>query len=182
VSGTFYAVRKEFYPLDMPFDLADDLIVPLNVVKNKKRVVLEPNAICREETVVNDAQEIRKRYRITIQNIRGMLRCVDMLNIFKYGLYAWMLISHKVLRLLSPFILIGIFIASVVLSGNAFVALFLLGQIAFYLLGTASHFMHIKNPKIVNSVHYFCLSNYSILLGFIRFFNGEKVVTWETAR
>ncbi len=183
VSGTFFAVRKELYPTNMAGNLAEDLIVPLNVKRKGYRTILEPDAVCFESTVQGQDQEIRKRSRITVQNLHGLFANADMLNIFKYGLFSVFLISHKLFRSLSPLFLISLLVANYFLAKklSIYTAFFML-QIIFYVIGFISGFLHEKRPKLYNYVYFFCLSNFSILLGILMFLSGYKVVTWETER
>ncbi len=184
VSGTLYAVRKSLYPLDMPDYLADDLIVPIRVRKAGYRVVLEKEAICREFTTLTIKEETIKRARITLQNIRGLINQAGILNPFRYGLYSILVISHKLFRLLAPFFLLGVLLTSLILAFNsAWFALLVILQIIFYGVSLAGHTIN-KTIKfsLGNSLFYFCLSNWAILLGVFSFFKGERVVTWETMR
>lgn len=184
VSGTLYAVRKNLYPGDMKDDLADDFIVPFEVKKKGFRVVLEPEAVCVERAVHSMAEEMAKRIRITLQNIRGLLDRIEILNPFKYGVYSILVISHKLFRLLVPVFLMMLFISNAVLAfeSNLFLVL-LLFQGIFYLTAVIGYFTSKKlKLKIVESVFYFCLSNLAILIGILRFVKGRKVVTWEPIR
>jgi len=184
VSGTLYGVRKELYPLNMRDDLADDLIVPLEVKKRGFRTVLEEKAICRESTALGIKEEILKRMRITIQNIRGLINQFNVLNPFRYGIYSLMLISHKLLRILVPAVLISFFVLTVLLFNKAWTFSFLLiMQAIFYFVGLAGYFLNKKiKIKLVNFVFYFCLSNLAILLGIFEFFRGKKMTTWKPVR
>jgi len=182
VSGTFYAVRKELFPYEMKEWLADDLVVPIYVKKQGFRTILDEKAICYERTVSSIKEEIAKRVRITIQNIRGLIEQKDILNPFKYGLFSLIIISHKLFRLLVPIFLVILFVSNLFLlqTSGIFLGLFLL-QIIFYLIGVGGYFMR-RQHKLINSLFYFCLSNWAILLGIIRYLKGEKVITWEPVR
>lgn len=184
VSGTFYAVRKELYPLDMKDDLADDLIVPFYVRKKRMRIVIDDSAICKDFTTLTIKEEMGKRIRITVQNIRGLLDQPDILNPFQYGLYSILVISHKLFRLLVPIFLLTIFIASLFLSLRSLVFLSVLAsQILFYSGGYIGYRINKKIKfSLGNAIFYFCLSNLAILIGIGKFFKGEKIVTWETVR
>ncbi|MEK7389355.1 MAG: glycosyltransferase family 2 protein [Elusimicrobiota bacterium] len=183
VSGAFFAVRKHLFPENLPVHLAEDFIVPLNVVRQGYRTILEPRAICREVAVHAETQEIRKRARITLQNIRGLLYGCDLLNVFRYGTFSLLLISHKALRLLTPLMLLGLFIANIVLlpSSILFAAL-LVAQLMFYSLGILSGWLGTHRPRLLNAVHFFCLSNYAIFLGILMFLGRTGSATWETER
>ncbi len=184
VSGTLYAVRKNLYPIDMKESLADDLIVPLRVKKAGFKTVFEKEAICNDFTTTSIKEEMAKRIRITIQNINGLIDEREILNPFKYGIFSILVISHKLFRILVPVFLVNIFISSLLLSFHysVFLVLFTL-QIFFYLGATAGYVINKKVKfSLGNAMFYFCLSNLAILKGIIKFFIGERVVTWETVR
>ena len=184
VSGTLYAIRRELYPLDMKDYLADDLIAPLTVIKKGLRVVFDTGALCKDFTTLSIKEEIAKRVRITVQNIRGLLDNPDIMNPFKYGLYSILVISHKLLRILAPLFLLVIFASSWVLSyDSGFFSFILMAQVLFYAAGVVGYYLNKKvNFGLANAVFYFCLSNLSIFLGIIESFKGRKVATWETVR
>jgi len=184
VSGTLYAVRKELYPLNIKDYLADDLIVPFTVKKAGFRTVLEPQAFCSDFTTLTIEEEMAKRIRITVQNIRGLLNQLGILNPFKYGLFSFLVISHKLFRLLVPLFLVLLFTVSLILSFNAWIFfLIFLAQMLFYVVVLAGYFSKQRiQSGLGNALYYFCLSNLSILIGIAKSFKGEKFATWETVR
>lgn len=184
VSGTLYAVRKELYPLNIKDYLADDLIVPFTVKKAGFRAVLESRAFCNDFTTLTIEEEMAKRIRITVQNIRGLFNQFGILNPFKYGLFSFLVISHKLFRLLVPLLLVLLFTVSLILSFNAWIFfLIFLAQMLFYVLVLAGHFSKQRiQSGLGNALYYFCLSNLSILIGIAKSFKGEKFATWETVR
>jgi cellulose synthase/poly-beta-1,6-N-acetylglucosamine synthase-like glycosyltransferase len=184
VSGTLYAVRKELFPRDMKEYLADDLIIPLIVKKKGYRTVFEKCAICKDFTTITIKEEMAKRVRITVQNIRGLLDQLDVLNFFKYGIFSLLVFSHKVLRLLVPVFLLVLFISNVMLIIQHYIySLILLVQLLFYVTGIFGHQLNKKiKLTVANTAFYFCLSNISIFIGILEFIKGNKVTTWETVR
>lgn len=184
VSGTFYAVRRNLYPQEMKDYLADDLITSFNVFKKGYRTVFDEEAICKDFTTLSIKEEMAKRVRITIQNIRGLINQAEIMNPFKYGLFSILVISHKLFRLMVPIFLILLLISSSFLSlhSKMFFLIFI-SQILFY---SGSIFGYFINKKIKfglgNALFYFCLSNLAILLGIINSLKGRKISTWETIR
>ena len=184
VSGTFYAVRRNLYPVHMKDDLADDLMVPLYVRKKGFRTVFEKEAICRDYTTVSIREEMAKRIRITVQNIRGLIEQIDILNPFKYGWFSFIVISHKLFRLLVPLFLAAAFITTLFLSfHSSFFRFIFVAQIFFYIGAKLGYLINQKAKfSLGNALFYFCLSNWAILKGIVGFLKGKKIVTWETAR
>jgi cellulose synthase/poly-beta-1,6-N-acetylglucosamine synthase-like glycosyltransferase len=184
VSGTLYAVRRSLYPRGIRTDLADDLIVPLHVAAQGSRTVFEPAAICVESTTLNVTEEMAKRTRITIQNIRGLVSRTEMLNVFRYGLFAVFLISHKLLRLLVPIWLLLLLAVTLLLAPrNAGFAAFAGAQLLLYAAGLAGYLLQSRlQLRLLNVAFYFSLSNLAIFVGILRYFKGARVATWETLR
>jgi len=184
VSGTLYAVRKNLYPIDMKDYLADDLIVPIKVKKSGYRTVFEKEATCKDYTTTNIREEMSKRIRITAQNISGLVEERDVFNPFRYGLFSFIIISHKLFRLLVPIFLILILQSTLILANySAMFSLVLLLQILFYATGILGYFINkIIKFSLGNIVFYFCLSNLAILLGILKFIKGTKFATWQTVR
>lgn len=184
VSGSIYAVRKELY-VDFPSDLADDLIVPLTAQKKGYFVVYEQDAVCVEETISNKKQEFAKRSRIANQNIRGILYMKDMLNVFKYRLTAFILFSHKFLRLVVPVAMILLFILTVFLAGeNSFLNVLLVLQLIFYLSALAGYILEKIGQKnrILAISFYFCTTNIGLLFGVLKFILGKNEKIWQPYR
>lgn len=184
VSGTLYAVRRELYPYDIKDDLADDLIVPFNVKRKGFRTVFESNAICKDFTTLSIGEEMAKRARITIQNLRGLKDQMDMLNPFRYGIFSILVISHKLFRSIVPLFLVPLFVVTIFLSfySPAFLVIFLL-QGVFYLGAWLGYQINKKRKfSLGNAIFYFCLSNLAIFIGIVNFLKGERVATWETVR
>jgi hypothetical protein len=147
--------------------------------------VFEPAAICIESTTLNVREEMAKRTRITIQNIRGLASRPEMLNVFRHGLFALFLISHKLLRLLVPIWLLLLLAVSTVLGVTVhpvFLA-FAAAQLALYATGFLGYLLQSRlQLGLLNMVFYFCLSNLAIFVGILRYFKGVRVATWDTLR
>lgn len=185
VSGSIYAFRKNLYR-KIPEELADDLIVPLTINKLGYYTVLEQEAVCIEMTTKNDKEESSKRARIANRNIMGLLYMKELFNFVKYGFISIELFSHKALRLLMPLFLIFIFAAGLILiQKSSFYAFFTFMQILFYLSACAGYIaqrhLH-KKSRILYVPLFFCVSNWSVLLGILKFLSGYKHAIWEPAR
>jgi len=185
VSGSIYAFRKELFR-KIPEELADDLIMPLTVKKLGYFCVFEPEAVCTEEAAKEDSEEFSKRVRIANRNIMGLLYCASLLNIFKYGVFAVQLISHKVLRLLMPLMMIALFVINpLIMNRSEIFASVWAAQIFFYgaaLLGFIIQKRFSKRNKVLCVPLFFCLTNLGILLGIFKFCRGQKKAIWEPVR
>jgi cellulose synthase/poly-beta-1,6-N-acetylglucosamine synthase-like glycosyltransferase len=110
--GAIYAIRKSLWR-ELPENAINDFLNPLQIVEAGWRAVYEPEAICYEETAGGVRREYRRRVRIVSRSWRAVFQARGVLNPFKVGLFAWSLISHKMLRWLS-----GIFAAIAVAAAG----------------------------------------------------------------
>jgi len=181
--GCIYSVRKAAY-VPLPADIISDLVEPLMIIEKDYRVVFEPEAIAYEETTEKPAEEFSMRVRVVTRAMRGILFAKRLLNPFRFPFVSFQLISHKVLRWLIPFFLIGLFVSNVFLLGDWFYNLTFAAQIIFYALallgGIAERFGW--KMKVTSIPLFFCIVNMAALLAVFRVLRGYKAVTWETVR
>ena len=99
VNGGIDAVRRELY-LEMGDDQLPDFVLPLAVVDRGYRVVYEPDAILREETLNTGGGEYRMRVRVALRAWWTLKEMRGLFDVRRHGFFAWQLLSHKALRYL----------------------------------------------------------------------------------
>jgi biofilm PGA synthesis N-glycosyltransferase PgaC len=130
-TGAFYAIRKNLFQSIPPDSLLDDVAIPMQAVMQGYRCIFE------EEAEVYDwaskdvrAEAVRKR-----RTLAGNLQLVGH---FPAWLLPWknpiwlQFISHKLARLLTPFLLVLGFVSSLLLWCSPFYLGCLLAQLVFY--------------------------------------------------
>jgi cellulose synthase/poly-beta-1,6-N-acetylglucosamine synthase-like glycosyltransferase len=182
--GAIYAVRKECYR-PMAADALSDFVNPLQVVEQGRRCVYEPDALSVEEAAGSFDREFRRKVRIVNRAWRAMMSMKSMLNPFRYGLFAWALVSHKVLRWLVPmFLVVMVAINLALLGQHPVYTVTLIGQLLFYGLGAvgalARRQSNLSLPLYIP--FYFCLVNIASLRGIIESYRGKTYATWSPAR
>src|SRR2546426_8669132 len=132
-SGCLYAVRRSAY-VPLYHEACSDFIIATKMVEQGLRAVYEPNAVCTEQTNRQSDKELKMRVRIIAQTFTDLWRHRSLLNPVRGGFFGVQLLSHKVMRYLVPFFLMGLFVASAILApGSLFYRLIFAGQIAGYL-------------------------------------------------
>ena len=181
--GCIYSVRKEAY-VPLPADIISDLVEPLKIIEKGYRVVFEPEAIAYEVTTEKSSEEFGMRVRVINRAMRGILSVKTLLNPFRYPFVSFQLISHKILRWLIPFFLIGLFVSNCFLLDHWFYNLTFTGQIIFYcaaFLGWIADMLG-YHLRILAIPLYFCVVNVASMIAFSKTLTGQKSVTWETLR
>lgn len=187
VSGCLYAIRKELVN-EIPKDFIDDFYLPLQVVKKGKRVISEPEAIAYVSKVASFKEEFRRRRRTTLGGLEVFFSEFSLLNPFKYGIFSLELLSHKLLRWLTPFLLLLLFLTNIFLLGThvIFKLTFLFELIT--ILIALIHWLFWNNKKTAGvfsyfeSMFYFYLVNLAILFAWVEFISGKREIIWEPSR
>lgn len=178
-SGAALAMRRElFRPMEEMY--GDDCILPLDVRLQGFRVVHDPRAVVFDAMPHTIDGELKARIRMTARNWTGTLSRPGLLNPFRFPLTSWGLISHKLLRWLTPFLLVLIFLTNtLLLLGGQYVVLWL-AQALFYLAALAGWF-RVRNREragIFAHPFSFCLANLGFLLGMIKAFRAKRIVVY----
>ena len=181
VSGCLYAVRRSAYRPIAP-ELISDFVIALHLHEQGLRTVLEPAAVCFEETLAHAGQELSMRVRVAVRSINALVAERRLLNPLRYGRFAWQLWSHKVLRYASPLFWFAALGTSLALAANPlYVTLFAL-QIVLIAAGIAGFLLQARRPGLLTKPYYFLLTNVASLLAILRYLKGERIVAWKPIR
>jgi len=183
VDGPLYAVRRSFY-IPLREDIISDLITPLLVLAQGKKVVLEANAVVDEDPTNRTGQEFNTRRRITLRGLIGLSTYSALLNPLRYPLLAFQIFFHKILRwFVGPLVILNV-LACCALSWHYLFKYLLTVYILFFLsavLGFISDKFKLK-IRLLTVPYYFSLVNLAATMGIIDFFRKRKATTWKTVR
>lgn len=178
-SGAALAMRRcLFRPMQEMY--GDDCVLPLDVRLQGYRVLHDSRPVVFDSMPHSIEGELRARVRMTARNWTGTLSRPALLNPLRFPLTSWGLVSHKLLRWLTPFLLVLIFIANMflVLRGE-YVGLWLV-QVLFY-SAAAVGWIRVRKSKdawVFAHPFSFCLANLGFLLGLIKAFLAKKIVAY----
>ena len=82
--------------------MSSDFVIASDIHLQGLRTVYEPDAICAEVTNQRSRDEFSMRVRIIEQTMSAMSRYREVLSLRKHGMFAFQMISHKVLRYAVP--------------------------------------------------------------------------------
>jgi cellulose synthase/poly-beta-1,6-N-acetylglucosamine synthase-like glycosyltransferase len=179
VDGGVDAIRAELYSV-LNADQLPDFVQPLKVVEQGKRVVYQPTAILKEESLSDNASEFKMRVRVSLRALWALYDMRVLFNPTKFGLFSFQLFSHKLIRYLAFIPMAFALLANVSLIGQSpLYNLMMLGQVIFYGLAYTGHTQPQNNNKFVGLAHYFCLINLAAAIASVKFIKGEKIVIWK---
>ena len=182
--GAIFSIRKELYHPLKPHDI-NDFVIPLNVISKGYRTIFEKDAICFEEAAHDLHGEFNRQVRITNRTIRALWNNRHLFNILRYKIFSIQLISHKLLKFMTPFLLILSVLSNIIIfSQNAFYIALLFLQIGFYAfsLFPASFFNATPFSKLHSFCQTFLFMNFALATGWFTFFSGKNFVTWQSSR
>ena len=183
-SGCLYAVRKSAY-VPLYHEACSDFIIATKMVEQGLRAVYEPNAVCIEQTNRQNDKELKMRVRIIAQTFTDLWRHRLMLNPFRSGFYGVQLLSHKVMRYLVPFFMMGLFIASAFLASGALsYRIMFAAQLACYACPALAWMLDRVGirSRLLAFPQYFILANLASLIACYQFLRGERYARWEPIR
>jgi cellulose synthase/poly-beta-1,6-N-acetylglucosamine synthase-like glycosyltransferase len=183
VSGCLYGVRRSVYRPIAP-NLISDFVIAMRMREQGLRTVLETRAVCFEETLDRSTHELSMRVRVAVRSIAALVAERRFLDFFLDPVFAWQLWSHKVLRYASPYWLLLMLIACVMLVQIPFYRAVLIVELALAVAGVAGFILQLSARRIgmLSKPYYFLLTNLASVIATLRYLKGERVVTWEPMR
>ncbi len=176
-NGAIYAVRAEAY-LDLHPSRGQDLSFPFELTKRGWRAVYEPEALAEERMAPTIEGEFRRKRRMMWGLWDAMLRW-GMLDPRGYGPgYAFEIVSHRLLRYLTPWLHLIALGANIALLGQgAIYAITLAAQVALLLAALAGRFLPVRLFRVA---YYYVTVTASIAVGlWDRLRAGRVPIGWE---
>ena len=182
--GGIYAVRRSCFEPLPPHTLVDDFVVAMRNLDRGYEVRFAEAAVAYEESCPTLAAEMVRKVRIAARNSQALGWFWRLLLPWK-GKRALVFWSHKVLRWLTPFLLLAMFVASVALCTEPGYAGVLLAQVGFYALagwGQRAHAARGRLAAIAHLAGYMLATQGALVAGLFRLMRGTQKVTWERGR
>ncbi|MDR2581619.1 MAG: glycosyltransferase family 2 protein [Fibromonadaceae bacterium] len=169
-NGALYAIRSELYTkLPTHKTIMDDFYISAKILMKNYACVFCEKALAFENTSASKFGEFKRKVRIGRANFNFLLDFLPMLNPLR-PIRAYIFISHKLLRWLSPFLLLAIFSCSI----------FLMQTHIFYKIFFAVELLFVIAALLgVRVCNYFLSMNFALFLGFCKSFFKEKSGAWK---
>lgn len=181
LSGANMSIKKELYQA-VPDNFDIDQAVGPMVRLHNHQLIHEPNAIAYEDFPTSLLTELSTRRRLTIRALTAILHYKELLNPLKHPWLAFHFISYRLLRYVTPFLLLGIFISNGFLLGlNWFYNLTFGLQSLSYLFGFFGFLFELAERKFrpFSWAFAFLWFNVGIFLGDIDFLIGRRIKAYK---
>jgi glycosyltransferase involved in cell wall biosynthesis len=180
-NGAIYATRRAAY-IVVDAIMGHDLSFPFKMVKRGWRAVYAPGARATEKMVPSIEGEFRRKRRMMSHGWPIMLRG-GMLSPRGYDPgYALMIVSHRVLRYISPFLHVAALAASVALIGDGRIyAAAVIAQVALLAAAVAAGRVNGGRSRPLLIARYYVLTTASLAAGLWDWLARGTHAGWEPA-
>ena len=172
VYGWAMLVRRSLCAPLPPDTILDDYVLGTRPFLWGYDAVYEPRAMSWTR-----AESARVEFSRKVRNSRGTLQAflrLSRLFLPVYGVKAWILVSHKLLRALTPILMLGMFVGSILVWTVPFFKAAAVAQAVLY--ATTPLVLVVRGPaKRLLFPQYFVWANVALAVGHWQYFFGRKV-------
>jgi cellulose synthase/poly-beta-1,6-N-acetylglucosamine synthase-like glycosyltransferase len=177
-TGAISAVRRHLFRPIPPGTLLDDVYWPLQVALQRFRVVQVKGAVAYDRLPEKARDEFRRKVRTLAGNFQLAVRLPAALVPFKNPIWL-QYVSHKLMRLLVPWLMLAMLLISAILPGPFYRTL-LVAQLLGILIGLTGLLpMAIARTKLVSAAASFLVLNAAAWMAFWVFITGRSTRSWK---
>ena len=187
-AGELFSVRVGLYEPVPASTILDDFMISMLIAKKGYRIVYEPLAYATETGSENIKEELKRKIRIAAGGIQSIVWLKELLQPFGHFVLSFQYVSHRVLRwTITPFLmLLAIVLNALIIcrgAGITYTLLFIC-QALFYMLSLLGLIFEKRQVriKILFIPYYFCMMNYAVAAGILRYIKGSQSAVWEKAK
>lgn len=183
LSGSFFAARKvicENWDISVP----SDFNTALNCAKLGFVAISDSEVIGYYKDVKQGKGEYARKCRTVVRGISAIASKPEVLNFSKFGFFAFQVWSHKIMRWVVPWFLLGLLMASIFLLKEHWIYLSaFVVQIIFYgLVISGALVANLREQVFIRIPFYFVQVNIAIAHATIAFMLGKRIVTWTPSK
>lgn len=180
LSGSCFAARREVcqrWRIDTP----SDITVALLCAQLGLRAVSDDRVRGTYHNIKDESREFHRKRRTIIRGITAVWRLRDILNPFRYGLFALQVWSHKIFRWLVPLGMVLLLLASAVLARSSrFYGVALVAQcVGYFMAALGSVSGRFREFAPTRFALYFVSVNLATAAAIWDFLRGVRITSWN---
>lgn len=181
-SGSIYAIRKELFRPLPPNTLLDDLLTPMRVVLQGRRVIFVRSAKAFDWASESASREFARKVRTLAGNFQALAFEKALMNPAKNRIF-FQMVSHKITRLFAPYFMVTALATNLFLDGS-FYQLTLALQLLFYslVLLRFTPLVTLRVGGFVRVAWTFAVLNAAAVVALWVFVTGRDKVVWKKSR
>jgi biofilm PGA synthesis N-glycosyltransferase PgaC len=181
-TGACYALRKAAFQAIDARVILDDVAIPMRMVLAGHRVLFNRSATAFDSVCSDPQLESERKVRTLMGNLQLCRIYPELLSPCANRIWL-QFVSHKMLRLLTPFAMLGVLVGSAAWALRSWLGVVLLGgQLAFYAIGTTGMGRRRRMPMIQRLPATVVMMSVSVLKAWCGFLRGQATGTWAPTR
>jgi cellulose synthase/poly-beta-1,6-N-acetylglucosamine synthase-like glycosyltransferase len=184
-SGCFYAIRRPLHMAPVPEALSRDFAAALVTREHGLRAVSVSEAVCFVPRIASIRREYRRKVRTMTRGLGTLWFKRHLLNPFRHGLFAWSLLSHKLVRWLVPWAFATAIVALALLAPReTWAALALAAGLGTLALAAVGWWWpeDTPAPRLAAMCAYFASGMLAAIVAWTNALRGELHPVWEPTR
>jgi len=183
VSGALYALRRRLWQPIPPQTILDDVLIPMNVAMQRKRVAFDARAVAWDRPSLSPARERVRKVRTLAGNFQLIALRPALLAPGRNPLFA-QFVCHKLLRLVVPLAMALALVANAMLARQGpFWSITLAAQLGCYGIAVAGLAVPSLCRRLpIRLLATFLALNVFVVLGFASFAFNRNAHLWRTNR
>lgn len=182
VTGGFFAIRKELTDAEWEPEFPPDFNAALKCIRKGYRVIEDRTVEAFYKTTEKSSDELKRKVRTLNRGMHALLANLDLLNPFTCGFTALTLLSHKLLRWLTPLFFMALFLSNALVwkQGIFYTTMFIIqGVIILLIIISVLSLPLLRNVKLIKLVKFFFISNLALIKAWYKFLIGKKYIIWQ---
>ena len=181
-TGAIYAIRRELFQ-PVAVGVTDDFFTSTAVIAQGRRLVFAEAAVAYEPVARDERAEFGRKVRVMTRGLRGVVVRRALLDPRRHGFYAVQLATHKLLRRVVVFPIIGLAIVSPTLwRRGSIYRLATLGQGVAYALAAAGLLLAdrpIGRRRWLAIPAFFVWANVAAMQAVANLVRGRRIDRWD---
>ncbi|MBL8852260.1 MAG: glycosyltransferase family 2 protein [Planctomycetaceae bacterium] len=181
-TGAFYAIRRNVFRPIPAQTILDDVAIPMRIIAKGYHCAFDPAALAYDEASRSHEQESVRKRRTIAGCLQLLKQTPDWLDPRANPIW-WEFVSHKVLRLLSPWLLVIIAVTNAVLvAHDPYFYLMALQGVLYLLAALGWHYQRSgQGSRIGGTLLMFVALNVTTVTAWWDAFRGRFSPTWRRA-
>lgn len=178
-TGAIYAIRQNIF-MELPANtILDDVLTPLNIVGQGKRIVFDGKAVAYDSFSRGVDQEWNRKVRTLAGNWQLFFTPGVVRKAISKG-YFFRLFWHKMARVIVPFMLVALYFSSLCIESVFYTSSVLLQSLFYGTVIVSNSIKQYQDNRIIKVARFFCILNIAALVGFYIWFSGKSSYIWKS--
>lgn len=183
LSGSFFAARRSVCE-DWDIYSPSDFNTALNCARAGLVAVTAPDVLGYYQDVADASREYQRKVRTIIRGLTALARNPEVLNPFRFGLFAFQVFGHKLMRWLAPWFGMLLLLTSGMLFGKGiFYSVTLFGQLVFFVPVLVAYFIpSVRQKSLLKIPFFFVQANTAVAHAGVSFLSGRRMTVWTPSK